>query len=230
MHIFTYKNQKYFKLIKLIIKMRCRHQAITISSKAKKGILKDLLIDNHSNANDQDEYLTEYFLSKFPKSQINEEKKNEMNEVFSIPPPKVKHKKIFSTNTPFQISKKGKIVNFNPNDYTLLPEDKKVVLQMKELKEQINKEDSINDIQMDDLLNISTSDIQRCKEKLAYFAKKINSKNNPYNYNGLKRYFEKTVKEEQEVEQNIKNIIYNINNIDSIELNKEGNVYNFKQD
>ena len=89
MHIFTYKIQKYFKLIKLIIKMRCRHQAITISSKAKKGILKDLLIDNHSNANDQDEYLTEYFLSKFPKSQINEEKKNEIIstiafEVFGI--------------------------------------------------------------------------------------------------------------------------------------------------
>ena len=44
MHIFTYKIQKYFKLIKLIIKMRCRHQAITISSKAKKGILKDFTI------------------------------------------------------------------------------------------------------------------------------------------------------------------------------------------
>ena len=59
--------------------MRCRHQSITISSKAKKGILKDLSIDNHSNANDQNEYLTEYFLSKFPKAQIIEEKKNKMN-------------------------------------------------------------------------------------------------------------------------------------------------------
>lgn len=209
--------------------MRCRHQAITISSKAKKNILKDLLIDNHSNANDQHEYLTEYFLSKFPKTQIKEEKKNEMNELISIPPPKVKHKKIFSTNTPFQISKKGNLVNFNSNDYILLPENNKLVLQMKELKEQINKEDSINDIQIDDFININTSDIQRCKEKLMYFAKKINSKNNPYNYNGLKCYFEKTMKEEQEVEKNIKNILYNINNIDSIELNKEGNVYNFKQ-
>lgn len=211
--------------------MRSRHQAITISSKTKKNILKELFIDHHSNPNEQNEYLTEFFLSKFPKNQINEEKKGPSTTCINIPPPKVRHKKLISTCPKFFVSERGNFVNFDKNDYIKTPsENSNLKLNINDLKAQINKEDNVNDLIIDDFLNINLSKMKYLKEKLGYFNKKItNSKNKPNNYSTLKKFFEKVQKEEEKLEEDVGKIIYNLNNIDNIEFLKEGNVINFKK-
>lgn len=211
--------------------MRSRHQAITISSKTKKNILKELFIDHHSNQNDQNEYLTEFFLSKFPKNQINEEKKGSSTTCINIPPPKVRHKKLTSSCPKFYVSERGNFVVFDKDDYIKTSsENSNLKLNIADLKTQINKEDNVNDLNIDDFLNINLSKMKYLKEKLDYFNKKINnSKNKPNNYSTLRKFLEKVQKEEQNLEEDVGKIIYNLNNIDNIEFLKEGNVINFKK-
>jgi hypothetical protein len=205
--------------------MRKRHQAFNISLKAKREINNYLKIDNIRSEEELKESLKNFFFDKIKEEDVENEEEDLLeddNNILEFETPK-KHDNVPQTED-FKISENAIISNFQSDIYKLIKNDDK--------KEKINFSDFIKELSEDDIKNIKIEELINVDEnKLLDLENKLNElkdvcdENNNSEISNIIDYYIQEVKNKRD---NMNYFTDNLDKIDTITFEKNGNIISFK--
>ena len=205
--------------------MRKRHQAFNISLKAKREINNYLKIDNIRSEEELKESLKNFFFDKIKEEDVENEEEDLLeddNNILEFETPK-KHDNVPQTED-FKISENAIISNFQSDIYKLIKNDDK--------KEKINFSDFIKELSEDDIKNIKIEELINVDEnKLLNLENKLNElkdvceENNNSEISNIIDYYIQEVKNKRD---NMNYFTDNLDKIDTITFEKNGNIITFK--
>ena len=200
--------------------MRQRHQAFNISSKAKNEIFNFLNVDNMHSPNELKQSLKNYFTEKLYEEDIeNDDLDNE--HIFEFETPK-KNKDIPQIK-PFYISDKAILSGFKNNEIVKFIKNDNIneeICFSNLMKNLSDKE--IENIKIDDLLNINENTLLDYENKLKEL-KDICNENVAF-----VKIIDIYLQEIQTKKNNMKYFIENIDKIDKISYDENGNLIYLK--
>ena len=205
--------------------MRKRHQAFNISLKAKREINNYLKIDNIRSEEELKESLKNFFFDKIKEEDVENEEEDlfeDDNNILEFETPK-KHDNVPQTEE-FKISENAIISNFQSDIFKLIKNDDK--------KEKINFSDFIKELSEDDIKNIKIEELINVDEnKLLDLENKLNElkdvceENNNSEISNIIDYYIQEVKNKRD---NMNYFTDNLDKIDTITFEKNGNIITFK--
>ena len=205
--------------------MRKRHQAFNISLKAKREINNYLKIDNIRSEEELKESLKNFFFDKIKEEDVENEEEDlfeDDNNILEFETPK-KHDNVPQTEE-FKISENAIISNFQSDIFKLIKNDDK--------KEKINFSDFIKELSEDDIKNIKIEELINVDEnKLLDLENKLNElkdvceENNNSEISNIIDYYIQEVKNKRD---NMNYFTDNLDKIDTISFEKNGNIITFK--
>lgn len=205
--------------------MRKRHQAFNISLKAKREINNYLKIDNIRSEEELKESLKNFFFDKIKEEDVENEEEDlfeDDNNILEFETPK-KHDNVPQTEE-FKISENAIISNFQSDIFKLIKNDDK--------KEKINFSDFIKELSEDDIKNIKIEELINVDEnKLLDLENKLNElkdvcdENNNSEISNIIDYYIQEVKNKRD---NMNYFTDNLDKIDTITFEKNGNIISFK--
>ena len=205
--------------------MRKRHQAFNISLKAKREINNYLKIDNIRSEEELKESLKNFFFDKIKEEDVENEEEDLLeddNNILEFETPK-KHDNVPQTEE-FKISENAIISNFQSDIFKLIKNDDK--------KEKINFSDFIKELSEDDIKNIKIEELINVDEnKLLNLENKLNElkdvceENNNSEISNIIDYYIQEVKNKRD---NMNYFTDNLDKIDTITFEKNGNIITFK--
>ena len=205
--------------------MRKRHQAFNISLKAKREINNYLKIDNIRSEEELKESLKNFFFDKIKEEDVENEEEDlfeDDNNILEFETPK-KHDNVPQTEE-FKISENAIISNFQSDIFKLIKNDDK--------KEKINFSDFIKELSEDDIKNIKIEELINVDEnKLLNLENKLNElkdvceENNNSEISNIIDYYIQEVKNKRD---NMNYFTDNLDKIDTISFEKNGNIITFK--
>lgn len=205
--------------------MRKRHQAFNISLKAKREINNYLKIDNIRSEEELKESLKNFFFDKIKEEDVENEEEDlfeDDNNILEFETPK-KHDNVPQTEE-FKISENAIISNFQSDIFKLIKNDDK--------KEKINFSDFIKELSEDDIKNIKIEELINVDEnKLLDLENKLNElkdvcdENNNTEISNIIDYYIQEVKNKRD---NMNYFTDNLDKIDTITFEKNGNIITFK--
>ena len=205
--------------------MRKRHQAFNISLKAKREINNYLKIDNIRSEEELKESLKNFFFDKIKEEDVENEEEDlfeDDNNILEFETPK-KHDNVPQTEE-FKISENAIISNFQSDIFKLIKNDDK--------KEKINFSDFIKELSEDDIKNIKIEELINVDEnKLLDLENKLNElkdvcdENNNTEISNIIDYYIQEVKNKRD---NMNYFTDNLDKIDTITFEKNGNIISFK--
>ena len=205
--------------------MRKRHQAFNISLKAKREINNYLKIDNIRSEEELKESLKNFFFDKIKEEDVENEEEDlfeDDNNILEFETPK-KHDNVPQTEE-FKISENAIISNFQSDIFKLIKNDDK--------KEKINFSDFIKALSEDDIKNIKIEELINVDEnKLLDLENKLNElkdvceENNNSEISNIIDYYIQEVKNKRD---NMNYFTDNLDKIDTISFEKNGNIITFK--
>lgn len=205
--------------------MRKRHQAFNISLKAKREINNYLKIDNIRSEEELKESLKNFFFDKIKEEDVENEEEDlfeDDNNILEFETPK-KHDNVPQTEE-FKISENAIISNFQSDIFKLIKNDDK--------KEKINFSDFIKELSEDDIKNIKIEELINVDEnKLLDLENKLNElkdvcdENKNTEISNIIDYYIQEVKNKRD---NMNYFTDNLDKIDTISFEKNGNIITFK--
>ena len=200
--------------------MRTKHQAFNISSKAKNEIFNFLNIHNMLSINELKESLKNYFSEKLYEEDIENDDLDNDN-LFEIETPK-KHNDIPQIK-PFYISNDAIISGFQNNDFVkfINNDNKKEEICFNNLMKNLSEKE-IENIKIDELLNINENTLLEYENKLKELKDICND-----NIEFVK-IIDIYLQEIQTKKNNMNYFIENIDKIDKITFDENGNVIHLK--
>ena len=200
--------------------MRTKHQAFNISSKAKNEIFNFLNIHNMLSINELKESLKNYFSEKLYEEDIENDDLDNDN-LFEIETPK-KHNDIPQIK-PFYISNDAIISGFQNNDFVkfINNDNKKEEICFNNLMKNLSEKE-IENIKIDELLNINENTLLEYENKLKELKDICND-----NIEFVK-IIDIYLQEIQTKKNNMKYFIENIDKIDKISYDENGNLIYLK--
>ena len=205
--------------------MRKRHQAFNISLKAKREINNYLKIDNIRSEEELKESLKNFFFDKIKEEDVENEEEDlfeDDNNILEFETPK-KHDNVPQTEE-FKISENAIISNFQSDIFKLIKNDDK--------KEKINFSDFIKELSEDDIKNIKIEELINVDEnKLLDLENKLNElkdvcdENKNTEISNIIDYYIQEVKNKRD---NMNYFTDNLDKIDTITFEKNGNIISFK--
>lgn len=205
--------------------MRKRHQAFNISLKAKREINNYLKIDNIRSEEELKESLKNFFFDKIKEEDVENEEEDlfeDDNNILEFETPK-KHDNVPQTEE-FKISENAIISNFQSDIFKLIKNDDK--------KEKINFSDFIKELSEDDIKNIKIEELINVDEnKLLDLENKLNElkdvcdENKNTEISNIIDYYIQEVKNKRD---NMNYFTDNLDKIDTITFEKNGNIITFK--
>ena len=205
--------------------MRKRHQAFNISLKAKREINNYLKIDNIRSEEELKESLKNFFFDKIKEEDVENEEEDlfeDDNNILEFETPK-KHDNVPQTED-FKISENAIISNFQSDIFKLIKNDDK--------KEKINFSDFIKELSEDDIKNIKIEELINVDEnKLLDLENKLNElkdvcdENKNTEISNIIDYYIQEVKNKRD---NMNYFTDNLDKIDTITFEKNGNIITFK--
>ena len=205
--------------------MRKRHQAFNISLKAKREINNHLKIDGVRSEEELKESLKNFFFDKIKEEDVENEEEDlfeDDNNILEFETPK-KHDNVPQTEE-FKISENAIISNFQSDIFKLIKNDDK--------KEKINFSDFIKELSEDDIKNIKIEELINVDEnKLLDLENKLNElkdvcdENNNTEISNIIDYYIQEVKNKRD---NMNYFTDNLDKIDTITFEKNGNIITFK--
>ena len=205
--------------------MRKRHQAFNISLKAKREINNYLKIDNIRSEEELKESLKNFFFDKIKEEDVENEEEDlfeDDNNISEFETPK-KHDNVPQTEE-FKISENAIISNFQSDIFKLIKNDDK--------KEKINFSDFIKELSEDDIKNIKIEELINVDEnKLLDLENKLNElkdvcdENKNTEISNIIDYYIQEVKNKRD---NMNYFTDNLDKIDTITFEKNGNIITFK--
>ena len=205
--------------------MRKRHQAFNISLKAKREINNYLKIDNIRSEEELKESLKNFFFDKIKEEDVENEEEDlfeDDNNILEFETPK-KHDNVPQTEE-FKISENAIISNFQSDIFKLIKNDDK--------KEKINFSDFIKALSEDDIKNIKIEELINVDEnKLLDLENKLNElkdvcdENKNTEISNIIDYYIQEVKNKRD---NMNYFTDNLDKIDTISFEKNGNIITFK--
>jgi ferritin len=205
--------------------MRKRHQAFNISLKAKREINNYLKIDNIRSEEELKESLKNFFFDKIKEEDVENEEEDlfeDDNNILEFETPK-KHDNVPQTEE-FKISENAIISNFQSDIFKLIKNDDK--------KEKINFSDFIKELSEDDIKNIKIEELINVDEnKLLDLENKLNELKDVCEENknteicNIIDYYIQEVKNKRD---NMNYFTDNLDKIDTISFEKNGNIITFK--
>ena len=205
--------------------MRKRHQAFNISLKAKREINNYLKIDNIRSEEELKESLKNFFFDKIKEEDVENEEEDlfeDDNNILEFETPK-KHDNVPQTEE-FKISENAIISNFQSDIFKLIKNDDK--------KEKINfsdfikalSEDDIKNIKIEELINVDENKLLNLENKLNEL-KDVCEENNNSEISNIIDYYIQEVKNKRD---NMNYFTDNLDKIDTISFEKNGNIITFK--
>ena len=200
--------------------MRTKHQAFNISSKAKNEIFNFLNIHNMLSINELKESLKNYFSEKLYEEDIENDDLDNDN-LFEIETPK-KHNDIPQIK-PFYISNDAIISGFQNNDFVkfINNDNKKEEICFNNLMKNLSEKE-IENIKIDELLNINENTLLEYENKLKELKDICND-----NIEFVK-IIDIYLQEIQTKKNNMNYFIENIDKIDKITFDENGNLIYLK--
>ena len=205
--------------------MRKRHQAFNISLKAKREINNHLKIDGVRSEEELKESLKNFFFDKIKEEDVENEEEDlfeDDNNISEFETPK-KHDNVPQTEE-FKISENAIISNFQSDIFKLIKNDDK--------KEKINFSDFIKELSEDDIKNIKIEELINVDEnKLLDLENKLNElkdvcdENKNTEISNIIDYYIQEVKNKRD---NMNYFTDNLDKIDTISFEKNGNIITFK--
>lgn len=205
--------------------MRKRHQAFNISLKAKREINNHLKIDGVRSEEELKESLKNFFFDKIKEEDVENEEEDlfeDDNNILEFETPK-KHDNVPQTEE-FKISENAIISNFQSDIFKLIKNDDK--------KEKINFSDFIKELSEDDIKNIKIEELINVDEnKLLDLENKLNElkdvcdENKNTEISNIIDYYIQEVKNKRD---NMNYFTDNLDKIDTITFEKNGNIITFK--
>ena len=205
--------------------MRKRHQAFNISLKAKREINNHLKIDGVRSEEELKESLKNFFFDKIKEEDVENEEEDlfeDDNNISEFETPK-KHDNVPQTEE-FKISENAIISNFQSDIFKLIKNDDK--------KEKINFSDFIKELSEDDIKNIKIEELINVDEnKLLDLENKLNElkdvcdENKNTEISNIIDYYIQEVKNKRD---NMNYFTDNLDKIDTITFEKNGNIITFK--
>ena len=205
--------------------MRKRHQAFNISLKAKREINNHLKIDGVRSEEELKESLKNFFFDKIKEEDVENEEEDlfeDDNNILEFETPK-KHDNVPQTED-FKISENAIISNFQSDIFKLIKNDDK--------KEKINFSDFIKELSEDDIKNIKIEELINVDEnKLLDLENKLNElkdvcdENKNTEISNIIDYYIQEVKNKRD---NMNYFTDNLDKIDTITFEKNGNIITFK--
>ena len=205
--------------------MRKRHQAFNISLKAKREINNYLKIDNIRSEEELKESLKNFFFDKIKEEDVENEEEDlfeDDNNISEFETTK-KHDNVPQTEE-FKISENAIISNFQSDIFKLIKNDDK--------KEKINFSDFIKELSEDDIKNIKIEELINVDEnKLLDLENKLNElkdvcdENKNTEISNIIDYYIQEVKNKRD---NMNYFTDNLDKIDTITFEKNGNIITFK--
>ena len=206
--------------------MRQRQFAITISSKIKNIILSKLKLKEESSEQEKKEYLKHYISKNLgvflPEIELNEPPK-------VIPYIKFKSnakaiKKILKSK--IKISSNAKFVSLNNEVFEPI-NNPNTIIDLNEIYSEL-KEDELNDIEIDDILNINKKDLSDNTKKCKILLNCINNCKNDQ-FKNIEKYLSDCEGKIEDFELIRNYLINNFDKIKSICINKNGNTFLFDE-
>jgi hypothetical protein len=205
--------------------MRKRHQAFNISLKAKREINNYLKIDNIRSEEELKESLKNFFFDKIKEEDVENEEEDlfeDDNNILEFETPK-KHDNVPQTEE-FKISENAIISNFQSDIFKLIKNDDK--------KEKINFSDFIKELSEDDIKNIKIEELINVDEnKLLDLENKLNELKDVYEENNnseISNIIDYYIQEVKNKRDNMNYFTDNLDKIDTISFEKNGNIITFK--
>ena len=205
--------------------MRKRHQAFNISLKAKREINNHLKIDGVRSEEELKESLKNFFFDKIKEEDVENEEEDlfeDDNNILEFETPK-KHDNVPQTEE-FKISENAIISNFQSDIFKLIKNDDK--------KEKINFSDFIKALSEDDIKNIKIEELINVDEnKLLDLENKLNELKDVCDENKnteISNIIDYYIQEVNNKRDNMNYFTDNLDKIDTITFEKNGNIITFK--
>ena len=205
--------------------MRKRHQAFNISLKAKREINNYLKIDNIRSEEELKESLKNFFFDKIKEEDVENEEEDlfeDDNNILEFETPK-KHDNVPQTEE-FKISENAIISNFQSDIFKLIKnDDKKEKINFSDFIKELSEED-IKNIKIEELINVDENKLLDLENKLNEL-KDVCEENNNSEISNIIDYYIQEVKNKRD---NMNYFTDNLDKIDTISFEKNGNIITFK--
>jgi hypothetical protein len=205
--------------------MRKRHQAFNISLKAKREINNYLKIDNIRSEEELKESLKNFFFDKIKEEDVENEEEDlfeDDNNILEFETPK-KHDNVPQTEE-FKISENAIISNFQSDIFKLIKnDDKKEKINFSDFIKELSEED-IKNIKIEELINVDENKLLNLENKLNEL-KDVCEENNNSEISNIIDYYIQEVKNKRD---NMNYFTDNLDKIDTISFEKNGNIITFK--
>ena len=205
--------------------MRKRHQAFNISLKAKREINNYLKIDNIRSEEELKESLKNFFFDKIKEEDVENEEEDlfeDDNNILEFETPK-KHDNVPQTEE-FKISENAIISNFQSDIFKLIKNDnKKAKINFSDFIKELSEED-IKNIKIEELINVDENKLLDLENKLNEL-KDVCDENKNTEISNIIDYYIQEVKNKRD---NMNYFTDNLDKIDTISFEKNGNIITFK--